>query len=171
MGPGSRHQPHVAAVEPCMHAVAVEFDFMQPLIAFRRGVDQLGQLRRDRLRQSGRARETRHRPRHAGSGNRLLSRRMRLLEVVDLADVLGGMGEFESDAPAMCCPLCIRALTLGPPHAVVVLAKGMSILLNVVRTHEGGTNEVIGYCFYEEIQVVWMPEWPGIEGMRAAIKD
>ena len=67
--------------------------------------------------------------------------------------------------------MCIRALTLGPPHAVVVLAKGMSILLNVVRTHEGGTNEVIGYCFYEEIQVVWMPEWPGIEGMRAAIKD
>ena len=41
-----------------------------------------------------------------------------------------------------CCPLCIRALTLGPAHAVVVLAKGMSILLNVVRTHEGGTNEV-----------------------------
>ena len=36
----------------------------------------------------------------------------------------------------------IRALTLGLPHAVVVLAKGMSILLNVVRTHEGGTNEV-----------------------------
>jgi hypothetical protein len=55
MGPGSRHQPHVAAVEPCMHAVAVELDFMQPLVAFRRGVDQLGQLRRDPLRQSGRA--------------------------------------------------------------------------------------------------------------------
>jgi hypothetical protein len=30
---------------------------------------------------------------------------------------------------------------------------------------------VIGYCFYEEIQVVWVPEWPGIEGMRAALKD
>jgi hypothetical protein len=29
-----------------------------------------------------------------------------------------------------------------PPQAVVVLEKGMSILLNFVRTHEGGTNEV-----------------------------
>jgi hypothetical protein len=53
--PGARQQFDTAAVEPRMHAVAVVFDFVQPLIAFRRGVDQLGQLRRDPLRQSGRA--------------------------------------------------------------------------------------------------------------------
>ena len=53
--PGAGEQPHRAAVEARMHAVAVVFDFVQPLIAFRRGVDQLGQLRRDPLRQSGRA--------------------------------------------------------------------------------------------------------------------
>jgi hypothetical protein len=42
-------------IEARMHAVAVEFDFMQPLVAFRRRGDQLGQLRPDPLRQSGRA--------------------------------------------------------------------------------------------------------------------
>ena len=72
-----------------MHAVAVEFDFVQPLIAFRRRVDQLGVLRRDPFRQSRRARTARYRSRHAGGGNRLLRRRMRLLELIDLADMLG----------------------------------------------------------------------------------
>ena len=48
-------QFHRAAVEPRMHAVAVELDFVKPLVAFRRRVDELGQLRRDPLRQSGRA--------------------------------------------------------------------------------------------------------------------
>src|SRR5271169_5742716 len=36
-----------------MHAIAVVFDFVEPLLAFRRGVDELGQLRPDPLRQSG----------------------------------------------------------------------------------------------------------------------
>ena len=35
-----------------MHAVTVELDFMQPLVAFRRRVNELGQLRRDPLRQT-----------------------------------------------------------------------------------------------------------------------
>ena len=38
-------EPHLAAVEPGMHAVAVEFDFVQPLVAVRRGVNELRQLR------------------------------------------------------------------------------------------------------------------------------
>jgi hypothetical protein len=99
-----------------VHAVAVELDFMQPLVAFRRGVDQLGQLRRDPLRQSGRARETRYHLRHAGSGNRLLSRRMRLLEMVDLADMLGRMGGLEADALAM--PAGWKAPALDYGHLV-----------------------------------------------------
>jgi hypothetical protein len=37
-----------------MHAIAVEFDFVQPSVAFRRRVDELGELRRDPFRQSGR---------------------------------------------------------------------------------------------------------------------
>ena len=37
-----------------MHPVAVIFDFMEPLIAVRRGVDQLGELRRDPFGQRGR---------------------------------------------------------------------------------------------------------------------
>jgi hypothetical protein len=37
-----------------MHAIAVEFDFVEPLVAFGRGVDQLGELRLDPLRQSSR---------------------------------------------------------------------------------------------------------------------
>ena len=36
------------------HAVAVELDFVQPLVAFRRRADQLGKLWLDPLRQSGR---------------------------------------------------------------------------------------------------------------------
>jgi hypothetical protein len=50
---GAREQPHVAAVEPGMHAVACELDFVQPFLAFLRRVDELGQLWRDPLRQSG----------------------------------------------------------------------------------------------------------------------
>jgi hypothetical protein len=38
-----------------MHAVAVEFDFIQPLVAFRRGVDELRELRRDPSGESRRA--------------------------------------------------------------------------------------------------------------------
>jgi hypothetical protein len=51
--PGAREQPHVAAIEARMHAVAVELDFVQPLISFRRGVDQPGELRGDPFRQAG----------------------------------------------------------------------------------------------------------------------
>jgi hypothetical protein len=52
-----------------VHAVAVEFDLVQPLIVFRRRVDQPGELRRDPLRQGRRAWMARYRPRHAGGGN------------------------------------------------------------------------------------------------------
>ena len=52
--PGAGQQLARAAVEPRMHAVAVEFDFMQPVVAFRRRVDQLSELRRDPFRQRGR---------------------------------------------------------------------------------------------------------------------
>ena len=39
---------------PTNHAVAVVFNFVQPLVALRRRVDQLRELRRDPLRPSGR---------------------------------------------------------------------------------------------------------------------
>jgi hypothetical protein len=42
-------------IEARMQPVAVELDFMEPLVAFRRRVDQLRELRRDPLRQRGRA--------------------------------------------------------------------------------------------------------------------
>jgi hypothetical protein len=44
-----------AMVEARMQPVAVEFDFVQPLIAFRRGVDELRELRRDPSGESRRA--------------------------------------------------------------------------------------------------------------------
>jgi hypothetical protein len=43
--PGARQQPNGAAVQPCMHAVAIELDFMEPFRPVRRLVDQLGELR------------------------------------------------------------------------------------------------------------------------------
>jgi hypothetical protein len=46
-------EAHYIAVEACMHPVTVEFDFVQPLLAFRRRVDELSELRRDPFRQSG----------------------------------------------------------------------------------------------------------------------
>ena len=42
-------QPYRTAIQARMHAVAVEFDFMQPLVAFGRRIDQLRELRRDPL--------------------------------------------------------------------------------------------------------------------------
>jgi hypothetical protein len=51
--PGTRQQLHRAAVKPRKHAVAVMFDFMQPLVAVRRGIDQLRELGTDPLRQRG----------------------------------------------------------------------------------------------------------------------
>ena len=53
--PGAGQQFHRAMVEARMQPVAVEFDFMEPMVAFWRRGDQLGQLRPDPLRQSRRA--------------------------------------------------------------------------------------------------------------------
>ena len=52
--PGAGEKLYRAAIEARMHAVAVEFDFVEPLIAFGRRFDELGELRRDPRRQSGR---------------------------------------------------------------------------------------------------------------------
>ena len=52
--PGAGQQFDRAAVEPRMHAVAIEFDFVQPLIAIRRRIEQLRELRPDPLRECGR---------------------------------------------------------------------------------------------------------------------
>src|SRR5262249_48057264 len=38
---GAGQQFHRAAVEPCMHAVSVVLDFMQPAVAVRRRIDEL----------------------------------------------------------------------------------------------------------------------------------
>jgi hypothetical protein len=67
-------------IEARMDAVAVELDFVQPFRPVRRLVDELGELWLDPLRQTGRsgARLARYRPRHAGSGEWLPCRRMRL---------------------------------------------------------------------------------------------
>ena len=64
-----------------MHAVAVEFDFVEPLVAFGRGVDQLGELRPDPLRQSSRpgARPARYWGGYAQSPQGLLRRTIGLL--------------------------------------------------------------------------------------------
>jgi hypothetical protein len=68
--PVAGQQPHLASVEPGVHAKAVEFDFVQPLRAVGRGVDALRQLRPDPLRQSSgiAARPARYRPCHAECG-------------------------------------------------------------------------------------------------------
>src|SRR5205823_5863161 len=101
--PGAGEELNGAAVEARMHAVAVEFDFVQPLVALRRRIDQLRELRRDPLRQGGRlgAPPPRYDARHGGDVERLAGWRMRLLEVVDLADMLRRMAELEADALAM----------------------------------------------------------------------
>jgi len=52
--PGAREQLHRAAVEARMHTVAVEFDFVDPAVAVRRRIDQLGKLRPYQLRQRSR---------------------------------------------------------------------------------------------------------------------
>jgi hypothetical protein len=51
--PGAGQEAHRAAIQSGVHAEAVELDFVQPLVAFRRRVDELGQLRPNPLRQSG----------------------------------------------------------------------------------------------------------------------
>ena len=84
--PGARQQLHRAAVEAGMHAVAVIFDFVQPLIAFRRGVDELGELRPDPLRKlaafpDGGLRHGSDRLRSAAIGS--MRRRIVVLDVAD----------------------------------------------------------------------------------------
>ena len=66
--PGAGQQLDRAAVEPRMHAVTVELDFVQPLVAFRRRLDQLRELWRDPYRQRGRrdAPPARYGARHDG---------------------------------------------------------------------------------------------------------
>jgi hypothetical protein len=63
-----------------MHAVAVVFDFVEPLVAFRRSVDQLGELRPDpfRKRDGVCAALAGYAARHANGTERLSGRRMRL---------------------------------------------------------------------------------------------
>jgi hypothetical protein len=51
--PVAGQEAHFAAVEPGMHAEAVIFDFMQPLITVRRFFHELRQLRPYPLRQKG----------------------------------------------------------------------------------------------------------------------
>ena len=64
-----------------MHAEAVVFDFMQPLVAVRRRFDELRQLRPYPVRQSrlARVRAGRYRLRHAGSGKGFVRRGMGLV--------------------------------------------------------------------------------------------
>ena len=94
----ARQQLYRPMIQPRMDAVAVELDFVQPVVAFRRRIDQLGQLRRDPFQHRGRigAPPARYGARHDGMGL-LPGRCMRLVEMIDLADMLGGMRELEAD--------------------------------------------------------------------------
>ena len=67
-------------VEPGMHAEAVIFDFMQPLVAVRRFFDELRQLRPYPFRQGGARRVTRFFAGRAmpGAGRGFVRRGMRL---------------------------------------------------------------------------------------------
>jgi hypothetical protein len=64
-------QPDCAAIQPGMHPVPVELDFVQPCGPFRRLVDQFGELRFDPVRRRSRrgASATRERTRHVSSMN------------------------------------------------------------------------------------------------------
>jgi hypothetical protein len=66
---GARQQLDRTMIDPGVHAVAVVFDFMGPVVAFRRSVDGLRELRADPLRQGVRA-PARCRLSHAVSINR-----------------------------------------------------------------------------------------------------
>ena len=138
--PGAGQQFHRAAIEPGVHAVTVEFDLVEPLIALRRRVDELGELRRDPFRQGGGAALSRYRPRHAGS--ELQNLRMRLFERLDLADMPGGVGELEADALAM--PAGRKAAALD--HRDFVRHVGMRrIVCN--RVDAGLRDDLAGFEF------------------------
>jgi hypothetical protein len=51
--PGAGAEPDRAAIEARVHTVAVELDFVEPIVAFRHRLDQLRELRRDPFRQNG----------------------------------------------------------------------------------------------------------------------
>ncbi|HEY5205943.1 MAG TPA: hypothetical protein VIJ63_15255, partial [Roseiarcus sp.] len=51
--PGARQQLHAAIVDPCSHAIAVEFDLVHPLRPGGWLRDELGKLRSYELRQGG----------------------------------------------------------------------------------------------------------------------
>ena len=65
----TRQQFHRAAVEARVHAIAVVFDFVEPLVAFGRRVDQVRQLRPNPFRQCSRvgAPAARYAVRHGGA--------------------------------------------------------------------------------------------------------
>ena len=60
-----------------MHAEAVIFDFMQPLVAVRRRVDQLRELRRNPFRQYDGASLARYGARHGSGMGRVAGKGMR----------------------------------------------------------------------------------------------
>ena len=109
--PGAGEELYRAAVASRVHAVAVEFDLVQRLVALRRRVDELGELRRDPLRQSRRVWTARYRPRHAGSGNRLWRLRMRLLELIHVAAMLAAWAN-SNMTPSQCRQVGKRLLVL-----------------------------------------------------------
>jgi hypothetical protein len=51
--PRAGQGPNRASIQPGMHAVTVELDFVQPFRPVRRFVDELGELRSDPLGQTG----------------------------------------------------------------------------------------------------------------------
>jgi hypothetical protein len=112
--PGAREQPHRAAVEARMHAVAIVFDFMQPTGPVRRRVDELGELRPYPFRQRGRGDAPAcYRPRHAGSGERC--RRMRLL------DCCLSVGDREARADGQCGELIDRVAPGAPVRKLLFI--------------------------------------------------
>jgi hypothetical protein len=69
--PRAGQEPGRAPVQPGMHPVAVEFDFVQPVRSFRRLVDEFGELRFHPTgeRQRFRERPSRERSDHINTGH------------------------------------------------------------------------------------------------------
>jgi hypothetical protein len=116
--PGAGQRPDGAVIEARMHAVAVELDFVQPIRPVGRFLHEFGQLLRDPFRRTRRigARRARRPPRRIVSGSAFTRQRMRLFEMIDLADMSGGMGELEPDTLAM--PAGRKAPALDHRHLV-----------------------------------------------------
>jgi hypothetical protein len=157
---GAGQQLHRAAVEPRMHAVAVVFDFVEPLVAVRRRVDQLGQLRPDPFRQRGliAAWPARYGARHGTGKERLSGSGMRLLELVDLADVPGGMSKLEADALAM-------------PAGRKTPALDRRYLVRHVRMHGIVGNRVDAGLRHDLARPEFLRHgWPPVETYRRSLK-